>query len=94
MDRNPEDFPDNVNGDTLWKMLENGDDLSSPEKIEFTVTFPAEEEAPGFGKTLLINRQENQEFPFEIVVYVYEEISGYEELLELHASPDNRQIDG
>ncbi len=107
MERDPENFPDDINGDTLWRMLENGDDLSIEREIEFTVIFPTEDDALQFGEALLINRQkillcdneENNEYPFEIVVYVYmeathEEISGYEDLLELHATQYNGLNDG
>jgi regulator of ribonuclease activity B len=107
MNRDPEKFPDDVNGDTLWKMQEDGDDLSIAREIEFTVIFPTEDNALEFGEALLINRQkillcdneQNDEYPFEIVVYVYmeptyEEISGYEDLLELHAIQYNGYNDG
>lgn len=107
MKRDPENFPDDVNGDALWEMQQNGDDLSTPREIEFTVVFSNEEEALKFGETLLINRQkillsdneEDKDFPFEIIVYVYmeatyDEITGYEELLESHATKFNGRGDG
>jgi regulator of ribonuclease activity B len=107
MNRDPENFPDNVTGDALWKMHENGDDLSKPREIEFTVIFSTEDDALKFGENLLINRQkillsdneQSDKYPFELVVYVYmeatyEEISAYEDLLQLHATPFNGQNDG
>lgn len=107
MKRDPDNFPDDVNGDALWQMQQNGDDLSKPREIEFTVIFATEDEALKFGEALLINRQkillsdneENKEYPFEIIVYVYmeatyDEITGYEELLESHAEKFNGRGDG
>jgi regulator of ribonuclease activity B len=107
MKRDPENYPDDVNGDALWKMQQNGDDLSKPREIEFTVIFATEDDALEFGETLLVNRQkvllsdneENKEYPFEIIVYVYmeatyDEITGYEELLEMHATKFNGLGDG
>ncbi len=107
MNRDFEKFPDDINGDALWKMQQSGDDLSKPREIEFTVVFSTEAEALKFGETLLLNRQkilladneENKEYPFEIIVYVYmeatyDEISGYEELLESHAIKFNGRGDG
>ncbi|HIF51585.1 MAG TPA: ribonuclease E inhibitor RraB [Thiotrichaceae bacterium] len=107
MERDPEIFPDDVNGNVLWKMQQDGDDLSKAREIEFTVIFATEDDALGFGETLLVNRQkillsnndENTEHPFELVAYVYmepthEELSAYEDLLTLHSKPFNGHNDG
>ncbi len=107
MKRDPEIFPDNATGDALWRMQENGDHLSKPREIEFTVVFATEDDALKYGENLLINRQkilladneEDDEYPFELVVYVYmeasyDEISGYEDLLESHAAKFNGYNDG
>jgi hypothetical protein len=107
MKRDANEFPDDVNGDALWAMKNNGDDLSKPREIEFTVIFSDEEDALKFGETLLTNRQkillsdnkENKDYPFEIIVFVYmeatyDEIVGYQELLEMHATKYNGCGDG
>jgi Regulator of ribonuclease activity B len=107
MKRDEQTFPADPTGDALWEMQQNGDDLTKQREIEFTVVFSTEEEALEFGNTLLVNRQkillsdneEEKEFPFEIIVYVYmeanyDEICGYEELLESHATKFNGQSDG
>lgn len=107
MERDVNRFPDDVNGDALWEMHNNGDDLSRPREIEFAVLFRNEQEALKFAETLLINRQkillsdngENNNYPFEIVVFVYmeagyEEITGYQDLLEMHATKFNGVGDG
>ena len=107
MKRDAKTFPDDVNGDALWEMQNNGDDLSKPREIEFAVLFSSEEGALKFAETLLINRQkvllsdseENEDYPYEIVVFVYmeadyDEITGYQELLEMHATKFNGVGDG
>ncbi len=107
MKRDTNEFPNDVNGDALWEMKNKGDDLSAPREIEFAVLFSNEEEALKFAETLLINRQnamladneENKDYPFEIVVFVYmeasyDEIAGYQELLEMHAAKFNGVGDG
>ena len=107
MTRNKNEFPDDVNGDALWEMKNKGDDLSKPREIEFTILFSDESEALEFAETLLINRQkilladneDNQNYPIEIIVFVfmeasYEEITGYQELLEMHATKFNGIGDG
>ena len=38
-------FPDDENGDVLRLMLKNGDDLSAPREIDFSVIFPTEDAA-------------------------------------------------
>jgi hypothetical protein len=107
MNRDLRVFPNDVNGNALWHMQQNGDDLSKPREIEFTVIFATEDDALNFGEALLINRQKillcdneyNAEYPFELVAYAYmepthEEISAYEELLESVAEPSNGRNDG
>lgn len=107
MNRDPDNFPDDVNGDALWRMQQNGDDLSKPREMEFTVIFSTEEDALKFGEALLINRQkillsdneENNESPYELVAYTYmvpthEEISAYEDLLKSVADQYNGYNDG
>jgi hypothetical protein len=107
MKRDINTFPDDPTGDALWEMQESGDNLSKSREIEFTILFSSEEDALKFGETLLINRQkilltdnkENGEYPIEIVVFVYmeatyDEITGYQELLEMHATKFNGIGDG
>lgn len=107
MKRDHNNFPENINGDALWRMQQNGDDLTKSREIEFTVIFQTEDNALNFGEALLINRQkillsdneENNKYPFELVAYVYmepthEEISAYEKLLQSVADPYNGLNDG
>jgi hypothetical protein len=48
MKRDYTKFPDDENGDVLWQMLEDGDNLSKPGEIDFSVIFPTEEAALRF----------------------------------------------
>ena len=41
-------FPNDANGDALRRMQAEGDDLTLPRNIEFTVVFPAEHKAKRF----------------------------------------------
>ena len=42
-------FPDDENGDVLRRMKENGDDLSKPRAVDFTVVLPDKAAAQAFG---------------------------------------------
>ena len=107
MDRDFKAFPDDSTGEALWGMKLSGDDLTKSREIEFTVVFPTENEAMSFGESLLLNRQkvllcdanENDNYPFEIVVFVelrprHQSITEYQNLLEQYATPLNGLNDG
>lgn len=107
MNRDQTIYPDDENGDVLWHMAQQGDDLSKKRDVEFTVIFSTETEALKFGEVLLFNRQqvllcdneESEEYPYEIVVTVamvptHKEISDYENLLQKYASDLNGYNDG
>jgi hypothetical protein len=104
---NTSDFSGDENGDVLRQMAEQGDDLSIPREIDFSVVFPSEEAALQFAVLLLRNGQkvsfspyeEHDELPWQVQVYPFmlptqENISGYEELLESEAAPFGGQSDG
>jgi hypothetical protein len=88
-------YPDDANGDALRRMEEQGDDLSCPRNVEFTVVFPNESAARQFAdhfSTLgyaasaeLTETVEN--FPWDVVVVnhmapSHEKIGAFEDLLE------------
>lgn len=50
MTRDFEQFPDDENGNVLWQMAEDGDDLTEAHEIEFSIAFQ------------LKNRQKNAHF--------------------------------
>lgn len=96
-------FPTDSNGNMLWHMAMEGDDLNRPREIQFSVIFPSQDQAIQFGNILLANNQklsfcpylENPEHPWEITAYPempasYDNIIGYQSLLETHA----RKFDG
>ena len=96
-------FPIDPNGDMLWHMALEGDDLNQPREIQFSVIFASQEQALKFGAVLLENNQklsfcpflEDQEHPWEITAYpemaaTYDNIIGYQALLEANA----RQFEG
>ncbi len=96
-------FPTDSNGNMLWHMALEGDDLNRPREIQFSVIFSSQELALQFGEVLLANNQklsfcpylENPEHPWEITAYPempasYDNIIGYQMLLENQA----RKFDG
>jgi hypothetical protein len=107
MSRNFEEFPDDENGDVLWRMAQEGDDLSLPREVNFSVIFPTEEAALKFAVHLLRNEQkvsfapyeEHDELPWQVeahpvMVPSHENISGYERELEMTAARLSGRNDG
>ena len=100
-------FPDDENGDVLRQMAEQGDDLSIPREIDFSVIFPTEDAALRFAVLLLRNGQkvsfceyeEDEERPWQVqahpfMVPSHENISGYESLLANEAEAFGGENDG
>lgn len=107
MKRDSKQFPNDENGDALYQMAIDGDNLNSPREIDFFVQFATEEQAMSFGEALLFNRQkislsdtdENPDYPFEIRVHIHlepnhEKISYYETLLEEYAQEHDGFVEG
>lgn len=107
MERDLTLFPKDNTGDALWKMLQDGDDLTESREIEFSVIFPNQELSLKFGHLLLENNQklsfcdfpDSKEFPWEITAYpempaTYENISAYQHLLETSSAPLKGKFDG
>ncbi len=57
MKRNPKIFPLDENGDVIWQMYKNGDDLSKVRKFDFSVLFPTEDAASQFSLQVLKSNQ-------------------------------------
>jgi len=100
-------YPNDANGDALRRMEANGDDLSRPRSIEFTVVFPDENAAKhfenqivGLGYTASIEfTQIAQEFPWDVIVAnqmipLYEEIVAFEDFLQEAAKRLGGHTDG
>jgi hypothetical protein len=107
MERDLALFPNDNNGDALWQMLLDGDDLSQAREIEFSVIFPEQALALKFGHLLLENNQklsfcsyqESEEYPWEITAYpdmpaTYENLVAYQYLLETSSEPLKGRFDG
>lgn len=107
MERNLALFPEDENGNALWQMLQEGDDLTEAREIEFSVIFPNEELALKFGHLLLENNQKlsfcsyqgDEGYPWEITAYPempasYENIEAYIELLRASSAPLKGKFDG
>ncbi|HDT3672078.1 TPA: ribonuclease E inhibitor RraB, partial [Escherichia coli] len=45
MNRDYEQFPDDDNGNVLWQMVEDGDDLTELHEIEFSIAFQDQQNA-------------------------------------------------
>jgi hypothetical protein len=100
-------YPDDENGDVLYRICQSGDDLEIIREIDFSVVFPTEDAALKFGEILLFNRQkvslsdyeENGDYPYDITVHVHmkpthKEITDFEALLEKYATKYDGYNDG
>jgi len=56
MNRDDVQCPDDENGDVLWRMRLDGDNLDKRREIDFSVIFPSEEATPKFAEHLLRNQ--------------------------------------
>jgi hypothetical protein len=88
-------YPDDANGDVLRRMEANGDDLTRPRNIDFTVVFADENSAEQFAKHFRALGHEvsvketgtEQDFPWDVVVVQhmlpsYHGISNFENLMQ------------
>lgn len=107
MSRNYDQFPDDENGDVLWRMAQDDDNLEKKREIDFSVIFPSEEAALKFAVHLLRNEQKvtfsayerNDEMPWQVHAHAimqptHESISTYEQLLAKDAKAFGGRNDG
>lgn len=107
MERDYDQFPDDENGAVLFRMKENGDDLSKPREIDFSVIFPTEDAALKFAIHLLKHDQkvsfssyeEHDEMPWQVQAHpfmepAHENITGYENQLGDDAAAFGGRNDG
>ncbi len=107
MTRDPDLYPADENGDVLWQMVEEGDDLSLPREVDFSVLFPTEEAALAFAVHLLQNEQkvsmgpyeDDEEMPWQVQAHpfmlpTHGNISGFEALLGTDAAGHGGRNDG
>lgn len=101
------DFPDDENGNVLRGMHEDGDDMSQPRDIDFTVVLPNSDAVQEFGNyfyslglQVKVKKADTvPELPWDVVVTVnmlptYEGITEFEERLKLVAAPLSGRNDG
>jgi hypothetical protein len=107
MKRDYAQFPDDENGDVLWRMRDHGDNLAKPREIDFSVIFPTEEAALRFAVHLLRNDQkvsfseyeEHDELPWQVQVHpfmepTHENITAFENQLGEDAAEFGGRNDG
>jgi hypothetical protein len=107
MERDLSAYPASENGDALWRMVQNGDDLAIPREVDFSVIFPTEEAALKFAVHLLRNDQkvsfspyeEHDELPWQVQAHpfmlpTHENITGFEDLLRSESAPFGGRNDG
>jgi regulator of RNase E activity RraB len=90
MSRDYNQFPDDENGNVLWQMHQDGDDLQEAHEIEFSIVFADEEQADRCALHLLKEEQKISLFQDEesdtlewiITIYVYME-PAYEDIVDL-----------
>jgi hypothetical protein len=88
-------YPNDANGDTLRRMEAQGDDLTRPRDIEFSVAFPDESSAEQFaahfralGHEVSVQAGEvDQDFPWDVIVVQhmapsYDGVTNFETLLQ------------
>lgn len=101
------EYPNNANGDALRRMEAEGDDLSHPRNIEFTVVFPNEKTAAMFANHFrelgfVVSAELTgtvQDFPWDVIVVnhmvpTYEGIKGFEDSLQQVADSLGGHNDG
>lgn len=105
MSRDYQQFPDDDNGNVLWQMAEDGDDLTVAHEIEYSIAFKSQEIAEKCALFLLAEEQkislfqdeENNEWFITIYVYMepdYSDIVDLEEWFTKIAKDYNGEYDG
>ncbi len=100
-------FPDDDNGNVLRGMYEDGDDMSQPRDIDFTVVLPNSDAVQEFGSSfynlgLQVKAKKSgtvPELPWDVTVTInmlpsYEDIIAFEQKLEKVAVPLGGRNDG
>ena len=90
MSRDYEQFPDDDNGNVLWQMHEDGDDLDEAHEIEYSIAFTDQEQAERCALFLLNEEQKISLFHDDdsgvtewiITIYVYME-PAYADIVDL-----------
>jgi Regulator of ribonuclease activity B len=107
MERDLKQFPEDENGDVLWNMHSDGDNLSTPREVDFSVIFPTADAAMQFAVHMLKNAQKvsfsayegSDELPWQVQAHPvmepnHENITGYESHLADEAAQFGGRNDG
>ncbi|MCU4414788.1 ribonuclease E inhibitor RraB [Acinetobacter sp. WU_MDCI_Axc73] len=109
MSRNYDLFPDDDNGNVLWQMIEDGNDLTEPHEFEFTIVFKTQEQIEKCALYLLHQEQKVSFFQEDqhtdgsdlwvlnihvTMIPEYEDIQDLEEWFSRIAQDFNGEYDG
>ncbi|MDC5137775.1 ribonuclease E inhibitor RraB [Acinetobacter baumannii] len=107
MNRDYEQFPDDDNGNVLWQMVEDGDDLTELHEIEFSIAFQDQQNAEQCAMHLLYQEQKISLFqddsvePNEWIITIfvtmepeYSDIVDLEQCFSTIAEQFNGEYDG
>ncbi len=107
MNRDYEQFPDDDNGNVLWQMVEDGDDLTELHEIEFSIAFQDQQNAEQCAMHLLYQEQKISLFqddsvePNEWIITIfvtmepeYSDIVDLEQWFSIIAEQFNGEYDG
>ena len=72
MSRDYQQFPDDENGNVLWQMFQDGDDLTEAHEIEFSIAFNEESQADRCALHLLKEEQKISEKQINNIVELME----------------------
>lgn len=84
MTRDFEQFPDDDNGNVLWQMAEDGNDLSLPYEVEYSIIFAEQQQAEQCALFLLHQEQKVSLYEEEEGESRYWVVSAYIELIPMH----------
>lgn len=100
-------FPDDANGDRLWRIFQINQDQLQEVEVEFSTILPTQELALEFGQFLLEKNQKlsfcqyhgDENNPWEITAYptmdlTYENVANYQALLEGNVQTYKGHYDG
>ena len=107
MERDLTAFPQDENGDVLWRIAQHGVDLTEAHEIDFALVFPTREAALKFAvfalqteaKVSFSSYEENEEFPWQVYVHpvmepTHVDITAFESFLGTRAEQLGGKNDG
>ncbi|MGN7437306.1 MAG: ribonuclease E inhibitor RraB [Alcanivorax sp.] len=100
-----EDFPDDADGESIWRVVEDGSDLSKPMSVDFFVSVPSLEKGKDFEKVALehgyktsVEKDSETEnftcYCSKVFLLNYDGVLAEQEKLDALAKPHDGYIDG